>query len=286
MKKIGFIDNFLSEWHANNYPVMFPKNPRYKELGAEIAYAYAREDVSPYDNVTTDEWCKKFNVQKCRTVQEVVDKSDYLIVLSPDNPELHEELCELPMKSGKPVYVDKTFAPGKAAAERIFNLAAKNNTPVWSSSALRFADEIKKYRESADGAVSCIAAGPGDFGSYAIHTFEMIMSVMKPGVKKVTGLTDTFNRSIIAEWNDGRRALFTQMQAHNAPFQITVETKNENAGYFYNIADAYFPRFIDALMEFFATGKPPVTTQETIELMGMLDAGQKALKEPFKWIEI
>ena len=32
MKKIGFIDNFLSEWHANNYPGMIRGNERAKAL--------------------------------------------------------------------------------------------------------------------------------------------------------------------------------------------------------------------------------------------------------------
>ena len=36
MKKIGFIDNFLSEWHANNYPDMIRKNPRAQELGFDV----------------------------------------------------------------------------------------------------------------------------------------------------------------------------------------------------------------------------------------------------------
>ena len=36
MKKIGFIDNFLSEWHANNYPDMIRNNPHAKELGFDV----------------------------------------------------------------------------------------------------------------------------------------------------------------------------------------------------------------------------------------------------------
>jgi len=49
------------------------------------------------------------------------------------------------MRSGKPTFVDKTFAPNAAAAERIFNLAAKHKTPVWSSSALRFVDALTEF---------------------------------------------------------------------------------------------------------------------------------------------
>ena len=58
MKKIGLIDNFLSEWHTNKYPDMIRKNPRAQELGFDVCYAYAKTEVSPYDGVTTDEWCK------------------------------------------------------------------------------------------------------------------------------------------------------------------------------------------------------------------------------------
>ena len=42
------------------------------------------------------------------------------IVLSPDNPEMHEELATEVFKSGKLVYIDKTFAPDKETAIRIF----------------------------------------------------------------------------------------------------------------------------------------------------------------------
>ena len=38
MKKIGFIDNFLSEWHANNYLDMIRNNPHAKELGFDVCY--------------------------------------------------------------------------------------------------------------------------------------------------------------------------------------------------------------------------------------------------------
>lgn len=35
MKKIGFIDYYLSEWHANNYPAWI------KEINPEFEIAYA-----------------------------------------------------------------------------------------------------------------------------------------------------------------------------------------------------------------------------------------------------
>lgn len=71
MIKIGFIDNFLSEWHANNYPDMIRANERARSLGMDVCYAYAKEEVSPYDGVTTDEWCRAHGVRRVGSVEEL-----------------------------------------------------------------------------------------------------------------------------------------------------------------------------------------------------------------------
>ena len=178
MIKIGFIDNFLSEWHANNYPDMIHANGRARSLGMDVCYAYAKEEVSPYDGVTTDEWCRAHGVQRVGSVEELVDRSDCIAVLSPDNPELHLALSEYALKSGKPTYIDKTFAPDKATAEKLFALAKEHGAPMYSTSSLRFADEMKFYRESEVGAKSCMVCGCYRFDIYAIHIFELMCTIM------------------------------------------------------------------------------------------------------------
>ena len=132
MIKIGFIDYFLDEWHANNYPKFIAQ-----QFGDEfkVAYAYAEKDKE--GGLTTDEWCEKFGVERCNTIAEVVEKSDCIIVLSPDNPERHLDLCREPLASGKRVYVDKTFAECYESGAKIFALAEKYGTPFFSSSDVR-----------------------------------------------------------------------------------------------------------------------------------------------------
>ena len=61
MKKVGFIDYYLDEWHANNYPAWFKQ---YSDGEMEVAYAYGKID-SPKGGLTTDAWCEKFGVQRC-----------------------------------------------------------------------------------------------------------------------------------------------------------------------------------------------------------------------------
>ena len=118
MKKVGFIDYFLDEWHANNYPELIKNHS-----GGEFAVKYAYGKIDSPSGMTNAEWSEKYGILLCGKIEEVIEKSDVLIVLSPDNPEMHEELCDLPLKSGKLVYIDKTFAPDKTAAERIFEKA-------------------------------------------------------------------------------------------------------------------------------------------------------------------
>ena len=55
--KLGFIDYYLDEWHANHYPTLL------RELSGgeiEVAYAYAETDAP--NGLTTDAWCQKNNV--------------------------------------------------------------------------------------------------------------------------------------------------------------------------------------------------------------------------------
>ena len=143
MKKIGFVDFFISEWHANNYPAWIDNAA--KELGEDykVCYAWAEDYVSPVDSVNTDEWCEKFGVERCATIEELCEKSDYIVVLSPSNPEKHLAYAKAVLPYGKPTYIDKTFACNCAEAEEIFAIAEKYGTPFFSTSALRYATELE-----------------------------------------------------------------------------------------------------------------------------------------------
>jgi diguanylate cyclase (GGDEF)-like protein/PAS domain S-box-containing protein len=179
MIKIGFIDYYLDEWHANNYPAWIRE-----ASGGEMVVAYAYGMIkSPISGMTTEQWCEKYGIEKCETIEEVIEKSDVLTVLSPDNCEMHEELCQMPLRSGKPVYVDKTFAPDKATAVRIMELAEKHGTPCYSTSALRFAEEYKAI--DCDGILMINSWGPGNFDTYSVHQLEPIVMLMKGKAKRV-----------------------------------------------------------------------------------------------------
>ena len=108
MKKIGFVDYYLSEWHANNYPAWIEKESEKLGYDYKVCYAYGEID-SPIGGISSEEWCKKNNVELCKTIEEICEKSDYLFILAPSNPERHLDLAKKVLPYGKTTYIDKTF---------------------------------------------------------------------------------------------------------------------------------------------------------------------------------
>lgn len=278
MKKIGFIDYYLDEFHANNY-VGWVDEMSKGEL--QTAYAWAKID-SPKGGMTTEQWCGKYGVQRLGSIGEVVEKSDCLIVLSPDNPEMHEELCQLPLRSGKRVYVDKTFADDRATAMRIFDIAEKSNTPCFSSSALRFAEEYRSIEKS--GIQNIASWGPGPLDVYSIHQIEPIVSLMGPDVKCVQYIGTKEWPVLLLSFTDGRRACMSH-HGWECPFTMSVDYV-DGASKVAAVHSDYFLAFVKQMADFFLNGDVSVSHEETIAVISIREAALKAALRPGEWIEV
>jgi len=266
MKKIGFIDYYLDEWHAKEYPKLIDElsNGEFK-----VCYAYGEID-SP-NGMSNAEWAKEFGVELCACIDEVIEKSDFLVVLSPDNPEMHEKLTERALKSKKHTYIDKTFSPDKASAERMFALAEEYGTKCYSSSALRYADEYRDIKREDIHAI--YSQGPGSYEVYSVHQLEPIVMLMGTEVEGVTVTGDSEHPSMIIEFSGGRRAYMTQY--HNTDFEMILINK-ENMGDRRTVKSEFFKTFIIEMLDFFTLGEPKVTKEETITIMAIREAGTKA----------
>lgn len=283
MKKIGFIDYYIDEWHANNYPNWI-RESKYKD---EFEVSYAYEMICPEGKTNIDKWCENFGVEKCDSIEEVVEKSDCIVVLSPDNPEMHEKLSQIPLKSGKPTYIDKTFATSYKEAKRIIDLAKENNTPMYSSSALRFADEILNIdsnvfnRENID---FVSVRGPGVVEIYLIHQIEPLVKLMGVGAESVMNIGTENTPAFSIKYKDGRKAMVNHITA--SPFSFALQNKDGQTGLVVNEMTNHFPNFIDAMLEFFKTEKSKVPFEEILECMALIECCNKALKTPYEWVYI
>jgi len=275
--KIGLIDYYLDEWHANNYPAMIRKASGGK---MEAAYAYAMID-SPIGGRLTEAWCREMGIARAHTIEEIIEKSDALIVLSPDNCEMHESLCRLPLSSGKRTYVDKTFAPDGAAARRIFTVAEKAKTPCYSTSALRFAAEYEGINAAKIHAIS--AWGPGSYETYAIHQLEPVMMLMKARAEKVMASVREGWTNLVIAFEDGRYATISCFEA-GATFSMNLCMEGGNR--VVTVESDFFQAFINELCLFFETGNIPVSHEETLSIMDVRGMGARALKTPDVWVKL
>ncbi len=271
MKTIGFVDYFLSEWHANNYPNWI------SELTDEfcVKYAWAEEYVSPYDGVNTDDWCEKYGAEKCESIAELCEKSDYIIVLSPDNPEKHLGYAREVFKCGKTVYMDKTFAPNAREAAEIFSLAKQYGVKFFSTSALRYADELEKV----EGTKNLITTGAGgSLETYVIHQIEMAVKTIKAEPMAVKAERQGEQKMWTIAFSDGSR--WTGIYSPFLPFSVCGDN-----GYS-TVTSKFFPKLMADIINFFKTGETSFDIDETLKAMRIRDGILNACSMPGDWLNV
>lgn len=277
MKKIGMIDLHIDEWHANHYPAWFRSAPG----GDAFELAGAWEESPAPAGKPLEAWCREMEIPAECSLERLVEKCDALCILAPSNPEVHERLAEIPLASGKPVYLDKPFAPDRATAERLFARAEKYRTPLFSSSALRFSDEWIAARDFQPQFLETRGGG-SSFEEYGIHQFEMVVSMMGIGVTRLEHRCFDGTDHLALSFADGRGATLTRhpklgfsalLSAGDRLLDIPKASSN------------MFPNLIAAMLKFFETGIAPVPREETIAIAGLVEASARALRQPEGAIE-
>ena len=283
MKKIGFVDYYMSEWHANDYPARIARINEEMGLDYTLAYAWAEEYVSPNDGVNTDQWCEKYGVARCATLAELCEKSDVIVVLSPDNPEKHLGYAEEVLKHGKRTYIDKTFAPDLKTAKQIFALGEQYGTPFFSSSALRYATELDAY----DNCRQMITGGAGNnFAVYAIHQIEMVVKKLGIGAQKIRA--EKFGAQIYLHVMYGDDRTATMIFARSLPFSVYMAdgVKGGVRPVTAKVTSPYFDGLITDILHFFETGERSFDPAETLEVMRLREGAMRSESDPDTWIDL
>ena len=278
MKKIGFVDYFISEWHADNYPAWIERIAADMGVDYKVAYAWAELDTSPISGVSTAEWCEKFGAEKCATIDELCEKSDVIVILSPSNPETHLRYAEAVLKYGKRTYIDKTFAPDAKTAKEIFALGEKYGTPFFSTSALRYATEL----DSVDAPDSMLVTGGGsNLPEYFIHLGEMV--VKKMGAIKSVKATQNGTQWIMqAKTESGKDA--TMIWGTAMPYNAYMTKEGKET--WKSIKSPFFDGLIADMLNFFETGATSFDPAETLDVSRLRDAALNATENPDKEIEV
>ena len=114
--------------------------PEFAGFRVVVAYPHGSKDiessVSRIPKITED--IKKYSVQIAGSIDELLKQVD-VVLLETNDGRLHYEQALPVLKAGKRLFIDKPVAASLADTVAIFKAAKKYNTPVFSSSSLRFA---------------------------------------------------------------------------------------------------------------------------------------------------
>lgn len=268
VKRIGFIDHRLDNFHAEVYlkALRGPLAAR----GYEVAGATALEPTP------SCAWAAERGVAYFDSIEELGRGVDYLMILAPSRPDVHLELCEAAFPLGLPTFVDKTFAPNESVACQIFALADANGVAVQTTSALRSTAVQRRVGELPSAVKSMTVYSSGtSFEEYGIHPLELVVSCLGPDAEAVMRLGGEVHPQFVLRFSEDRAAMIDFSVTADSPFATVVSTES---GHEYVKVDGD-RLFIDAaasILDFFDAGRPLVDRRETLMIRRIMDRAMSA----------
>lgn len=227
---------------------------------------------------------EQYGVEIVDSIEAMLDKVDVVFLESVDGRP-HLEQAKPVFKARKPMFIDKPVAGSLADAVEIFGLAKESGTPVFSSSALRFAPGIAAMRAGKLGDVAgCDAYSPceleehvPDFFWYGVHGVETLFTIMGAGCESVVRTTTPGSDVAVGVWKGGRIGTFRGIR-DGAPhdFGATVfgsKGIGQSGGYV-----GYQP-LVAEIVKFFKTGEAPVSPEETLEIFAFMEAADESKRQ-------
>jgi predicted dehydrogenase len=196
------------------------------------------------------------------------------------------------LEAGVPTFVDKPFACSWEDAQEMMDLAAAKGAMLWSSSAMRFAEEVLAVtaKDSRYGEVNgAMAFGPairaaGNPGllHYGIHAAELLFTLMGPDCQSVSCLHEADADLVSARFSDGRLATLRGTRAGNRAYGFTAFCE---AGVVHQLVSTRFAyrNLCQAIVQSLETRQPAVPIETTLKLMRFLLAANDNAQTGGQW---
>lgn len=263
---------------ARNYEVVaaYPYGTRNIESAATRIPKYIEE-------------VKGMGVEIVGSIEDLLGMVD-CVFLETNDGNLHLEQAEKVFRAGKRCFIDKPLAATLAECIAIYGLADRYGVRIFSSSALRFSKATAEIREGVYGPVrgaDCYSPHTAekshpDFGFYGIHGVETLYTVMGTGCEKVSRMHSDEGDVVTGLWNDGRLGTFRAIyKAGTYGGTVLLKDRMMQAGGYEG-----YRCLLDAVIEFFETGVPPVSREETLEIFAFMEASNLSLARGGKYVTL
>lgn len=223
---------------------------------------------------------RALGVEICDSIDGMLEKVD-VVFLETNDGRPHLEQVRPVLRAKKSVFIDKPVAGSLADALAIFDLAAKHQVPVFSSSSLRYAEGAQALRNGKVGdVIGCDAYSPcsleathPDLYWYGIHGVESLFTVMGTGCEMVVRASSPGTDVAVGTWKGGRIGTFRGIRDGGSGYGGTAFGAKGIAPI--GPYGGYRPLLVE-IVKFFQTGVSPVSPQETIEIYAFMEAADES----------
>ena len=222
---------------------------------------------------------ESWGVKVTTSFEETIAGCD-AVMIEINDPSMHLEYFKKCAGLGIPVYLDKPLADSLEVGRGIYRIAQENKTRVWGASALRFAAEFveaagkipqPEYAEIY-GPVGKAPAGSSIIW-YGVHAFEMLERAMGCGAKSLKATTKGDITTIDVEYPEGRAGR-VYLNAADWTYKGTLKSKQGEASFV--VKASFYSAELKEIAAFFKGAPAPVAFEDTLEVMALLDAADKA----------
>jgi predicted dehydrogenase len=239
---------------------------------------------------------KAFGVEVVPTLDELLKRVDVVAVCNLDG-RVHLKYVREVAKAGKPFFVDRPMAASLVDAVKIFDTARAANVACFSCSQHRFSPGfigMRSHPEVGD-VIGCDVYGGcprephhPDLYWHAIHGVETLCTIMGPGCQSVARVSTDAAELCTGVWADGRVGTYRGIRKGAVKYSAVVfgskgvlpagiygygvpEKGNEKPGRYMG-----YEGVATQIAKFAKTGKPPVTPEETLEVIAFLEAAEQS----------
>ncbi len=283
--RIGIVGTDTSHVTAFTKMLNDPAAPD-RVAGARVVAAYkggspdidqSRNRIDRFTKELQDKW----QVKIADSIEDLCKQVDAVLLTSVDG-RVHLSQARIVIQAHKPLFIDKPLASTLEDAREIARLAKEAGVPWFSASSLRFGGIAALRTGELEGAATW---GPGpiephhqlDLAWYAIHPVELLFTLMGTGCEEVTRISTPGEDLVVGRWKGGRIGTVRALRPYGEYGAVVFRknAKGQAAETAMKVNDGYAP-LVREIVQFFQTGRPPVSNEETLEIFAFLDAAQRS----------
>jgi len=285
-KRIGMIG--LDTGHCMDFTRIFnapDAGDKYRGYKVTAAYPKGTELVKEWKDripqITQE--MKEQGVEIVDSMEELLAKTDVVLITCIDGNK-HLELATPVIQARKTLFIDKPFTASYKDAQAIVELAKKYQTPMFSSSSLRYniVDEVKinelvgKVTGAHTFSPAAIEPNHPDLFWYSIHGIEILFTIMGTGCKSVKRTYTPETDYVVGVWDDNRIGSYRGIRNGKADYGATVF--GEKAIKTLEISGGYNPLLVK-IAEFYDTKTIPFPVEQTLEIIAFMEAAEESKKK-------